>query len=249
MAYTNLSDLFKGICDAIRAKKGTTGAISHQDIPAEIAAIQTGITPSGTKSITANGSNIDVNSYQYANVNVPIPNGYVYPNVTRYDTEATISPGDFQQFASGTYLPNGFTVNASSVTSSVYHKWFNDMSGAYNKAQCRFNDITEDEFNRLQFLIIRGYAGVDFMDLYNNGRIMYAIVHVKEGYISTSQGKNQYAEEDNKSTNANMDNMYASDGKFSFTYHSNGYVKLEIDSDYCWFDTSLTYVVEGILVE
>lgn len=42
MAYTNLSDLFTGICDAIRAKKGTTVSINHQDIPAEIEAIESG---------------------------------------------------------------------------------------------------------------------------------------------------------------------------------------------------------------
>lgn len=41
MAYINLSDLFKGICDAIRAKKGTTGTINHQNIPSEIASIGT----------------------------------------------------------------------------------------------------------------------------------------------------------------------------------------------------------------
>lgn len=41
MEYTNLSDLLKGICDAIRAKKGTAGAIKHQDIPSEIASIKT----------------------------------------------------------------------------------------------------------------------------------------------------------------------------------------------------------------
>lgn len=29
MAYTNLKDLFVGICDAIREKKGTTGEINH----------------------------------------------------------------------------------------------------------------------------------------------------------------------------------------------------------------------------
>jgi hypothetical protein len=40
MAYTNLNDLFKGICDAIRAKKGITGTINHQDIPSEIASIK-----------------------------------------------------------------------------------------------------------------------------------------------------------------------------------------------------------------
>jgi hypothetical protein len=41
MTYTNLSDLLKGICDAIRDKKGTTGVIKHQDIPSEIASIKT----------------------------------------------------------------------------------------------------------------------------------------------------------------------------------------------------------------
>lgn len=42
MAYANLTDLFKGICDAIRAKKGTTGTINHQDIPSEIESIEAG---------------------------------------------------------------------------------------------------------------------------------------------------------------------------------------------------------------
>ena len=41
MAYTNLGDLLKGICDAIRDKKGTAGAIKHQDIQSEIASIKT----------------------------------------------------------------------------------------------------------------------------------------------------------------------------------------------------------------
>lgn len=40
MTYTTLSDLLKGICDAIRAKKGTTGSIKHQDIPSEIESIE-----------------------------------------------------------------------------------------------------------------------------------------------------------------------------------------------------------------
>lgn len=42
MTYGSLSDLFKGICDAIRAKKGTSGDINHQDIPSEIESIQGG---------------------------------------------------------------------------------------------------------------------------------------------------------------------------------------------------------------
>ncbi len=37
--YETVSDLFTGICDAIREKDGTTALISHQDIPDRIAAI------------------------------------------------------------------------------------------------------------------------------------------------------------------------------------------------------------------
>ena len=60
MAYMNLSDLFKGICDAIRAKKGTTGTINHQDIPSEIAGIETGADVSG---VTATASDVKSGKY------------------------------------------------------------------------------------------------------------------------------------------------------------------------------------------
>ena len=40
--YETVDSLFTGICDAIRGKDGTTGLISHQDIPDRIAAIGVG---------------------------------------------------------------------------------------------------------------------------------------------------------------------------------------------------------------
>lgn len=39
MGYISVSDLFTGICDAIRAKDGTTEPINHVDIPDRIYAI------------------------------------------------------------------------------------------------------------------------------------------------------------------------------------------------------------------
>lgn len=42
MKYANIDSLFKGICDAIREKDGTTELIRHQDIPERIAAISGG---------------------------------------------------------------------------------------------------------------------------------------------------------------------------------------------------------------
>ena len=38
--FESVSSLFTGICDAIRAKDGTTAPIAHQDIPDRIAAIK-----------------------------------------------------------------------------------------------------------------------------------------------------------------------------------------------------------------
>ena len=39
MIYNSIHELFTGICDAIRAKDGTTAPINHVDIPVKILAI------------------------------------------------------------------------------------------------------------------------------------------------------------------------------------------------------------------
>ena len=41
MTYTTLADLFKGICDSIRAIFGTTDSIVHQNIPSKLDEIKT----------------------------------------------------------------------------------------------------------------------------------------------------------------------------------------------------------------
>lgn len=70
MAYTNLSDLFKGTCDAIRTKKGTTGPIKHQNIPSEIAGILSpsdGTIPTKTSNdLSASGATVTVPAGYYA---------------------------------------------------------------------------------------------------------------------------------------------------------------------------------------
>ncbi len=45
MSYDTISGLFKGICDAVRAKEGSTGAINHIQIPERIMGIESGDGP------------------------------------------------------------------------------------------------------------------------------------------------------------------------------------------------------------
>lgn len=78
MANESIKQNYKNIANAIRSKTGENGLIAAEDMPGKIAAIETGITPTGTKSITANGNGIDVTAYAAVDVYVPNPStGYI----------------------------------------------------------------------------------------------------------------------------------------------------------------------------
>lgn len=81
MASELIKQNYRDIADAIRTKTGSSESMTATEMPEKIASIETGITPTGTLSITANGE-YDVTEKAGVDVNVPIPEGYIKPTGT-----------------------------------------------------------------------------------------------------------------------------------------------------------------------
>lgn len=77
IVYTDSAN-YSDIADAIRSKNGTQNTYKPEDMADAIDAIPTGVTPTGTMSITSDGT-YDVTDYATAIVSIPGPPvGYYY---------------------------------------------------------------------------------------------------------------------------------------------------------------------------
>lgn len=135
--YTTLNALFTAIANSLRNKTNSSGKIVADDFPSVIDSLSTGgITPTGTKTITANGEH-DVTNFASAIVNVSTPeqNYYVFPITLSADVGAGTAKNQVilsgNTFVKQHYADEGFfamwlplsatTAAASGVAGMVYN--------------------------------------------------------------------------------------------------------------------------------
>lgn len=113
-------DSLTSIADAIRRKNGVQNRYTPSEMSAAIDAIPvSGIVPTGTISITENGTNIDVASYSTANVDVP--NSY-----TANDEGKVVANGGLVSQESETFTVNG-TYDTTGIGTTIVN-----VNGGYS---------------------------------------------------------------------------------------------------------------------
>ena len=138
MAKTdNLTDFLTDIADGIRKKKGTTAKIPAQNFRTEIESISGGSTPTGSITITSNGT-YDVTTKATAVVNVPAPTPTVYggtytPSSTTNAFRITLGFTGCKYFSiHATSVPDINRTDCMSWTSATGMSCWSRYRGTYN---------------------------------------------------------------------------------------------------------------------
>ena len=112
----------------------TAGKYCDKNIDVNVAVPASGINPTGTKTITANGEH-DVTNFAKANVNVPIPSGYIKPSGTKNITEnGTHDVTDYASASVNVPIPSGYIKpsGTKSITTNGTHDVTNYASATVN---------------------------------------------------------------------------------------------------------------------
>ena len=156
----------------------TAGKYCDRNIDVNVNVPASGITPTGTKSITSNGTH-DVTIYASANVNVPVPSGYIKPSGTKEITEN--GTYDIASFASA--LVN---VSGGKVTTEAYEVAFDSDFGNSNgeeKTLLTGNAFIKANYASDNFAVLLLPTVASSVSAQHNVRFMY---HGNRNLVSTS---------------------------------------------------------------
>lgn len=129
--YTTLTSLFAAIANSLRAKTGGTEKIIADNFPSAIDALSIGITPTGEKSITTNGT-YDVTEYASAEVNVPV--GTTPTGTKEITTNGTHDVANYANASVNVPIPSGYIKPSGTkeITSNGSHDVTNFASANVN---------------------------------------------------------------------------------------------------------------------